>query len=101
MQPDALSTQAAVLAKVPVGTPIHVGERVLRDGGFKCSYRVNERYADFANREGEQVTRGPARFLYCDSGERGWLVTKRWQVSLEDVEGRVAYVGVGVGLTGP
>ncbi|HEX6858876.1 MAG TPA: hypothetical protein VF138_01565 [Caulobacteraceae bacterium] len=56
MQPDALSTKAAVLARAPVGAPISVAEKVMRDGGFECSYRFNERYADYANREGAQVT---------------------------------------------
>ncbi len=103
MQADALSTKAAVVAQVPVGTPIAHAEKTMRRAGFKCSRAVNESYADYANRGGAQVTRGPANFLYCDSGARrtrSWFVSKRWQVSLEDVGGRVAYVGVGVGLTG-
>ena len=104
MQADALSTKAAVVAQVPIGTPITQAEQTMRRGGFKCSRAVHERYADYANSDGKQVVRGPTTFLYCDSGDRrtrSWFVSKRWQVSLEDVGGRVAYVGVGVGLTGP
>ena len=64
----------------------------------------NTRYADFANPLNKQVNLGPANILYCDSGERSsglMFVTKRWQVSFEDVDGKVSYIAAGVGLTGP
>jgi hypothetical protein len=43
----------------------------------------------------------PTEILYRDSGERfhAWKITKRWQVILVGIDGRVSEIGAGVGLT--
>ena len=104
MLPDAIQTKAEVLRRIPSDSPIEVAREVMTSNGFKCGTMKNTSYADFANPLNKQASRGPADILHCDSGERSsgmMFVTKRWQVSFEDVDGRVSYVAVGVGLTGP
>jgi hypothetical protein len=104
MMSDAIQTKAEVLRRIPINSPIGVAKEIMNSNGFKCGTMRNTGYADFANPLNKQVDRGPANILYCDSGERSsglMLVSKRWQVSFEDDDGRVSYVAVGVGLTGP
>ncbi len=104
MQPNAASTKAAVLKYIPIGTPIKEAANLMENHGFKCKPIANTKYHDDAAGAGEQESRGPANILWCDSGERASglaLVSKRWQVGFRDVDGKVADVGVGVGLTGP
>ena len=104
MKPDVGQTRAEVLRRIPLGTPIHEAADTMRNGGFRCQPLRTARYADVPDPSGKQVSRGPANILWCDSGERSSgfaLVSKRWQVSFEDVEDRVAFVAIGVGLTGP
>ena len=104
MQPDATTTKSAVLNYIPIGTSIDKAKIFMEQHDFKFSSVKNQKYAEFSAIPDRQITRGPADFLWCDSGERmTWqlLVSKRWQVIFEDTDGRVSYVAVGVGLTGP
>lgn len=104
MLSDATQTKAEVLRRIPSNSPIEVAREVMTDNGFRCGTMKNTTYADFANPLNKQVSRGPADILHCDSGQRSsglMFVTKRWQVSFEDINGRVSYIAVGVGLTGP
>jgi hypothetical protein len=101
---DAATTKAEVLKHAPLGTPIEQAKSYMEGEGFKCIRMQNQRYVDESTLQGHTITRGPAELLWCDSGElTTWqiVITKRWQVSFEDAEGKVSYVAVDVGLTGP
>ncbi len=103
MLADAEMTKAEVLKHVPLGTPIEQAKSYMEGEGFHCVPIQNQRYDDDAPLQGQSITRGPADFLWCDSGElMTWeiVISKRWQVVFEDAGGRVSYVAVGVGLTG-
>jgi hypothetical protein len=103
MLSDATTTKSAVLKYIPIGTSIDQAKVFMERNGFKCNLVDNQKYADYSAIPDRQITRGPADFLWCDSGERAWYlyVSKRWQVIFEDTGGRVSYVAVGVALTGP
>ena len=104
MLPDATKTKSEVLKYIPVGTSILEAKDRMTRSGFKCGSMKHTTYADYANPSNVQVSRGPADILHCDSGEKSsglLFVSKRWQVMFEDTEGKVSYVSVGVGLTGP
>jgi hypothetical protein len=91
------------LKHIPLGTPIEQAKSYMKGEGFRCLPVQDQRYNDDATLQGQSITRGPADFLWCDSGElMTWqiVISKRWQVMFEDVAGKVSYVAVGVGLTG-
>jgi hypothetical protein len=101
---DAATTRAEVLKHIPLGTSIERAKSYMEGEGFHCLPVQNQRYSDDATSQRQSITRGPADFLWCDSGEvMTWqiVISKRWQVVFEDVAGKVSYVAVGVGLTGP
>ena len=103
MLADAPMTKAEVLKHVPLGTPIEQAKSYMEGEGFRCFRMQNQRYNDDATLKGQSITRGPADFLWCDSGElMTWqiVISKRWQIMFEDVSGKVSYVAAGVGLTG-
>ena len=103
-QSDATRTKAEVLKHIPIGTPAAEAKDRVTGSGFRCVAMRHQAYADYANPSNVQIIRRPADILYCDSGERSnWLllVSRRWQVGFEATKGKVSYVAVGVGLTGP
>ena len=104
MLPDATQTKEEILRRIPIDSSILIAKEIMNSNGFMCGVMKNTSYADFANPSNKQMSRGPADILYCDSGAKSsgfMFTTKRWQVSFEDSEGKVSYIAVGVGLTGP
>ena len=98
---DSEGTKAAVLQRIPIGSEIPVAKAVMESEGFSCTKLHNTKFAEDRPERGPQLVHPKADILWCDSGERGFLVTKRWQVSFVDSEGLVSNVAVSVGLTGP
>jgi hypothetical protein len=102
---NSVSTKAAVLRVVPVGSKIDHAKQVMESEGLRCVMQYNQKYAeDDPNNTGKMIDHPPADFLWCDSGERStWmpLVSKRWQIAFVVKDDKVAAVSVGVGVTGP
>jgi hypothetical protein len=94
-------TKAAIQKRIPIGTEISKAKAIMEMEGLGCRRFENEKYAEHPTGGGSPLSRGPADFLWCDSGEWGFIVTKRWQVVFVDVGGLVTSVVVSVGLTGP
>ncbi len=102
MLSDAATTKSEVLIHVPLGSPIDQAKFYMESNGFTCVPSENVRYAEDGPDPSQPIIHGPANILWCDSGEKStWIpfVSKRWQVSFENVAGKVYYVGVGVGTT--
>jgi hypothetical protein len=103
MMSDAAQTKAEVLKHVPIGMQIEQAKSFMESNGYKCVPRIGERYSEDGPDPARPITRGPADFLWCDSGDRStWrpFVSKRWQIIFENVGGRVRYVAASVGVTG-
>jgi len=76
----------------------------MESNGFKCVVEIGERYPEDGPDPARQITRGPADFLWCDSGDKStWqlFISKRWQIIFENVGGKVHHVAASVGITGP
>ena len=101
LRDNSEDTKAAIQKRIPIGTEISRAKTIMEMEGLRCQRFENEKYAEYPTDGGNPLSRGPADFLWCDSGEQGFLVTKRWQVVFVDVGGLAASVVVGVGLTGP
>ena len=101
LKSDSEATKAAILERFPVGSEIPRARAIMETEGVNCREFENEKYAEYPAEGGGPISRGPANFLWCDSGERGLIVTKRWQVIFLNVDGLVAGVTVSVGLSGP
>jgi hypothetical protein len=91
---DAPRMAEAVIAHVPVGTPIEEAQRFMEREGFSCSRRGN---AAWAGRTGLD-------YLYCNrvhptSGFN--MIETRWQVAIVHHDGKVTEVLVERWLTGP
>jgi hypothetical protein len=97
---SASETKSAILDRIPIGTDVQVAKQILQDDGLVCQQLKNKKYAKTVT-ESKVVEKGPADFLWCDSGERGFPISKRWQVILVDPDGTVKDISVSVGLTGP
>lgn len=80
----------AVLAKVPVGTPVDDAQRFMEREGFKCSCSTNEQFLD----------RKGLDYIYCDRSVGG-IVQRRWQVAVVHKDGKVVEVLASTGLIGP
>ena len=81
----------AILAQVPVGTPVDDAQRFMEREGFKCSRSTN---AAFLDRTGLD-------YVYCDRWEASGFVKRRWQVAIVHRDGKVTEVLASTGLVGP
>ncbi|HEY1187068.1 MAG TPA: hypothetical protein VGE74_05390 [Gemmata sp.] len=80
----------AILAHVPLGTPVEDAQRFMEREGFKCSRRTS---ADFLDRKSLD-------YIYCDRSESS-VVSRRWQVAVVYRDGKVVEVLASTGLVGP
>jgi len=81
----------AVLAQIPVGTPVDDAQRFMEREGFACSRNTN---AEFLDRKGLD-------YVYCDRSEGSGFVQRRWQVAVIHRDGKVVEVLASTGLVGP
>ena len=81
---------AAVLGRIPLGTPVEEAQGFMEREGFRCSRIAN---AAFGERNGLD-------YVYCDRTE-GTVVSRRWQVALVYRDGLVVEVLASTGLVGP
>jgi len=102
-QQSSAATKAEVLKHIPIGTPIEQARAFMEANGFRCQSVQNQKFAEDGPSAGRQITHGPANFLWCDSGERTFrlVLSRRWQITFVNVGGKVSYVAVGVGVSGP
>jgi len=103
MLPDATATKQEVLKHVPLGTTIDQAKAFMEEDGFKCVETRNQRFAEDGPVPDQQVIHGPADTLWCDSGERSFRIglSRRWQVTFINENGKVSYIATAVGVTGP
>jgi hypothetical protein len=80
-----------ILSHVPVGTPIEDASRFMEREGFECSRSTD---AEVPDRKRD--------YLYCNRWESiGFLVSRRWHVSIAYRDGKVTEVTASTGLVGP
>jgi len=95
-------TKTAVVKIIPIGSQIEAAKAIMEPKGFRCRMMYHQSYSgDATDGDRKPVVYPPADFLWCDSGDRGFIVTKRRQVIFKAEDGKVASVATGVGLTGP
>lgn len=73
----------------------------MRSQDFKCHPMKNSRFTERLDGRGGRINHPPADFLHCDSGQWGFIMTKRWQVFITEQDGVVVGVFASVGLMGP
>ena len=84
MMEEAKDMRRAVLKRVPVGSTAAAAEAALAAEGFSCTQLLNKPFSTTDPDSGAVITHAPADVLMCDSGPRGFLITKRWQVMFLD-----------------
>ena len=102
MRSTAAATKVEVLKHVPIGTSVGQAKTFMEANGFRCVLSQKQLFGEDGPTPGQQITHGPADFLWCDSGERTFrlVLTRRWQVELVIVDGKISYVATSVGVTG-
>ena len=101
MLPEAKDTRRAVLKRVPVGSTPAAAQAVMEAEGFTCTQMTGTAFSVTDPDSGAPVPHAATDVLACDSGSRGFLLTKRWQVMFVDAGGSVASVAVNADLSGP
>ena len=100
MMEEAKEMRRTILKRVPVGSPAAAADAAMTAEGFACTQSTNKPFDITDPDSGAVTTHAPADVLVCDSGPRGFLITKRWQVLFLDRGGSVTSVlasaGVGV-----
>ena len=82
---------AAILAQIPVGTPIEDAERFMVQEGFACSRSAN---AARGNRNGLD-------YVYCTRSDGIGPVQRVWKVAVVHRDGKVVEVLAFTSLDGP
>jgi hypothetical protein len=81
----------AVLAEIPVGTPVDDAQRFMEREGFTCCRSTNAAFIDWTGLD----------YVYCDRSEGSGFVQRRWQVAIVHRDGKVTEVLASTGLVGP
>ncbi len=101
MMAEAKDTRRAVLKRIPVGSTPAAAQAVMEAEGFSCTQMTDTPFSVTDTDSGAPVPHAAADFLSCDSGDRGLLLTKRWQVMFVDKGGSIASVAVNADVGGP
>ena len=101
MMDEAKEMRRAVLKRVPVGSSAATAEAVMTAEGFVCTPRVDTPFSTSEPDSEKRVAHAATDYLWCDSGKRGLVITKRWQAMFVDRGGPVSSVAVSVDLGGP
>lgn len=101
MTDEAKEMRRAVLKRVPVGSAAASAEAVMTAEGFVCTPMHDQPFSTSEPDSERRIAHAATDFLWCDSGKRGLVVTKRWQAMFVDRGGTVSSVAVSVDLGGP
>jgi hypothetical protein len=96
MYEDTAAMKQEILKFVPMGTKLDVAQKTMEQEGFRCEFMKNKTYVTDHGREST-----PTNFLWCDKRSGGGVVTRRWQVVMEDKDGTISTASVSTGLIGP
>ena len=98
---EAKDTRRAVLKRIPIGSKPAAAQAIMEAEGFTCAQKTDTPFTVTDPDRGAAVPHSPVDFLSCDSGKRGFVLTKRWQVMFVDTGGSVSSVAVNADVGGP
>ena len=100
MMAEAKDTRRAVLKRIPIGSTPAAAQAIMEAEGFSCSQKSDTPFSVTDPDSGAAVPHAPVDVLSCDSGKRGFVFTKRWQVMFVDAGGSVSSVAVNADVGG-